>query len=222
MKPLNTTLLLAVFLGLATTAETLAAQADTPATSLPSHALPVPIVRQSTHYSCGAASLLSLLYYWQAFDGPESDLFPEIGTDQATGTKPQGIVHGAKKHGLEASSKENVSLEDLRDALKRKEPVILDIQAWPDDIRTSTIPWSQRWEDGHYLVLIGMDKTNAYVMDPSVPTGYAFIPLPELLERWHDYEDKPGGGVWRYHQLAIFVKGKEPLRTYPGPLIHVL
>ena len=201
-----------------TAIETAARLAKTASPALPANALPVPILRQSNSYSCGATVLLSALYYWRVYDGHESSLFSEIGTDPQKGTEPQGIVRGAKKHGLEAFFKENVSLEELRGALGRGETVILDIQAWSDEVRLSTVPWSRRWEDGHYVVLVGMDEANAYFMDPSVGTGYTFIPFSELLERWHDYEDR-SGPVWRNRQLAIFIRGKEPIRNFPGPLI---
>lgn len=184
---------------------------------MPPDSLPVPIVSQSTPYSCGAAVLLSALYYWQVYNDGETSLFAEAGVDPAHGTEPQGIVRGARKHGLTASFKENVSWKELQDALARRETVILDIQAGPNDVAASTVPWSLRWEDGHYVVLVGLDESYAYFMDPTVGTGYTFIPRTELDERWHDYEDRTGT-VWRNRRLAIFIRGKTPLRDFPGPL----
>ena len=48
--------------------------------------------------------------------------------------------------------------------------------------------WEARWEDGHYVVAVGLDDRNLYVMDPSVRGSYGFIPRAELLRRWHDFE----------------------------------
>jgi hypothetical protein len=55
-------------------------------------------------------------------------------------------------------------------------------------------------------------------MDPSVGTGYTYIPIAELMERWHDYENLKTG-VWNDKQLAIFISGKTPLKKYPAPLV---
>jgi len=192
-----------------------------PRPSMPSDALPVPIMRQAHPYSCGAAVLLSILYYWQAHDGGEASLYRDIATTPEKGTDPEGIVRGARGHGLEAALKEKASFDDLRKALGRGETVILDFQAWPDELVGSTATWRGRWEDGHYAVLVGMDETYVYLMDPSVGGGYTYIPRVEFLERWHDYEDRPGGAR-RYERLAVFIRGRKPVPSFPGPLVPTL
>ena len=72
------------------------------------------------------------------------------------------------------------------------------------------MPWSQRWQDGHYVVLAGLDEHYAYLMDPSTPERYTYLPLPELIERWHDYEDRDGR-IRRYFQTGIVAHGAKPL-----------
>lgn len=189
--------------------------AGKPAT-LPKNALPVPIVRQSTGYTCGVAALMATLYYWQVYDGKESGLLAVTGASPAEGTSPKGIVRGAQNYGLSAEYKEMVTVDELRAALAGGASVILDIQAWPD--KPGEMPWAQRREDGHYVVLTALDKEYAYFMDPSVGTSYTYIKLPELMERWHDYENLKNG-VWNTKQLAIFIRGKNSLKQYPAPLI---
>ncbi|MBI4803429.1 MAG: C39 family peptidase, partial [Elusimicrobia bacterium] len=130
----------------------------------PRNALPVPIVRQSNNYTCGTAALLAVLYYWQVYDGNESGLLSVTDTTAAEGTPPKGIVKGAQKYGLAAYYKEMVTIDGLRTALGGGETVILDIQAWPD--KPKEMPWVQRREDGHYVVLTAMDVEYAYFMDP--------------------------------------------------------
>ncbi len=185
---------------------------------LPADHLRVPLIRQSTDYSCGAAALLSTLYYWKAFDGMESSLYPLLATTPADGTQPEKLAEGARSFGLDAALRENMSLEDLRASLRKGETVILDIQAW----RTpgSTIAWSAAWEDGHYVVLVGMDKSRLYVMDPSTPASYAYLPLAEFLDRWHDYENRSGMRR-EYLHAGIVIRGKKSVRSYPekpGPM----
>ena len=181
---------------------------------LPRNALPVPIIRQSSGHTCGAAALLAVLYYWQVYEGNESGLLGATGT-AVDGTTPQGIVKGAREYGLAAYYKEMVTIDALQAALSGGETVILDIQAWPD--KPEEMPWAKRREDGHYVVLTALDKEYAYFMDPSVGTGYTYIKLPELMERWHDYENLKGG-VWNNERLAVFVRGKTPMKEYPAAL----
>jgi len=186
------------------------------AQKMPADSLPVPIVRQSASHTCGTAALLAVLYYWQAYHGNEADLV-HITSTTLDGTMPFGIVSAALEYGLDAYYKENVSLDELRLALRQKKTVILNIQAWPDEEKP--VKWEDRREDGHYLVLVGMDKEYAYFMDPSVGTSYTYISLTELPERWHDYEVLESG-VWNNSRLAIFISGKNALKKYPGELIQ--
>lgn len=107
---------------------------NSPTASPLSH-LPVPIIRQATHYSCGAASLLAVLYYWKVYDGTESSLHKILNTTEAEGTEPTLIAKAARKFGLKAYMKEHLKLSDLRSALHRGNTVILDLQAWRDKIK---------------------------------------------------------------------------------------
>src|SRR5262249_49766881 len=99
---------------------------------LPDNALRVPMVRQVTEYSCGRAALTSLLYYWGVFEGRERELNPHTKTDPVYGTEGKDIVNTARRWGLRAKWKERQSLRDLRQALKRREPPMVELQAWPE------------------------------------------------------------------------------------------
>lgn len=185
---------------------------------LPRNALPVPLVAQATDYSCGAAAFLAVLYYWQAYKGTESSLYAMLGTTPDNGTEPDQITEVARLFGLEATMKEGLGLGELRAALQRGDTAILDLQAWRDG--KSTLPWKDTWEEGHYAVVVGMDEEYAYVMDPIATAGYAYVPLLELLDRWHDYDDR-GGQKRPYYGLGVLVHGKNPLTTVPGPLVRM-
>ena len=184
-----------------------------PAPTLPADYLPVPITEQETSYSCGAAAALAVLRYWRVYAGDERSLYELRGTRPRDGTPPDNLARGLSWFGLESALRENMTLEDLRLALRRGDSVILDIQAWREDDDT---PWSARWEDGHYVVLAGMDEHYAYFMDPSTPQRYTYLPLAELLERWHDYEDRDGQ-IRRYYQSAVVARGAKPLPRPSDP-----
>ena len=176
---------------------------------LPAGALAVPLVRQATSYSCGAAALQSVLAYWGAYDGGESGLYALLATTPKDGTDPVHLASGAVHFGLKAELREGMTLDELRRLLDSGDTVILDLQAWR--VAGATVSWQDDWEDGHYVVLVGMDAKNAYVMDPSTLGRYAWLPLTELEERWHDYEDRDGP-IRRYLRLGIVIRGKAAFR----------
>jgi predicted double-glycine peptidase len=188
------------------------------APKLPPNYLPVPITPQATSYSCGAAALLSLMVYWKVYEGNEVDLYADLNTTPKDGTHPKKMCAMAKLNGLACIFQTGMTLKNLRESLKENYTVILDIQAWPDRKPNSGgSSWEDSWEAGHYVILIGMDNQYAYVMDPSIKTAYGFIPLKELLERWHDYETSTGVPEYHYN-LGLLIKGKTALRQFPEAL----
>jgi len=163
--------------------------ADLPTHRLPENLIPVPVVKQVTDFSCGAAAALSLLQLWcweRYADIEETSLHGALQTTDAQGTEPEPIAAYLSGPGhLRAEYRYgDVTLAQLQAAVDRGEPPIVDLQAWRD--RDS--PWRDTWDAGHYVVLVGYDAERLFVMDPSVltPGGYAFFPAAELDERWHD------------------------------------
>lgn len=146
----------------------------------------VPLVRQSTGYTCGVASLVSVLSYYYSADPElrwvrEDRLAAELGTT-SEGTDHRHIAQVARDKGLGAEIHYGMKLDTLFAALDAGKPVIAAIQAWDDN--------SGRYKDyddsGHYVVAIGHDAARLYFMDPSVLGNYAYIPISEFLDRWHD------------------------------------
>lgn len=181
---------------------------------LPAGALAVPLVRQATHYSCGAAALLAILYYWDEYDGNESSLYEPLHTTEALGTEPYMIEKVAReKFGLEARYRTDVTLADLARALAAGETVIVDLQAWPEK---EPRDWRQDWDDGHYVVLVALDAQRIYFMDPSTAGAYAWIARGELEPRWHDVEEHDQQQRHLSH-MAIFIRGRHARRGYPAP-----
>jgi predicted double-glycine peptidase len=189
-------------------ATSLGARADfetDPKVQFPPGTLGLPMVRQQTGYSCGPASLLSVLKYWLAFDGAEQDLYHVLGTTKRNGTHPKRIAEGAKKFFLDAEFRTSLTIDDLRAAFGTGATVIVDYQAW-GDYNPFPPKWANVWEDGHYSVVMGMDESNLFLMDPSVDDAYGYLPIAEFEERWHDYETEHGKRV-EYSHEAIVIKG---------------
>ena len=198
--------------------------------TLPQEALGIPIVQQQTDYSCGAAALLAVLKYWQVFDGKESDLYKDLDTRPDYGTDPIKLADVAKnRFGLEAKYKNgsNILLDALLKALGEHYTMILDFQAWgakKPTLETNQLThfannwlnywqnyWKDTWADGHYAVLLAMDNANAYLMDPVLSDAYVYVPLDELLERWHDVENQD----IRVEHQVVFIRGNSPLQSGP-------
>jgi predicted double-glycine peptidase len=179
--------------------------------------IPVPIISQARPWSCGAAALMATLIYFGVFDDAESGLDAELGVDPRQGTRVTSIVAEARRFGLEAEARTGMAVDDLGGELARGAVVIADIQAWSTEKITD---WRTRWEDGHYVVVVGLSRDRVYVMDPSVRTGYAYLGRDEFLARWHDY-DLEGGRRVVWDRLGIVIRGKTPLRRYPSGPTHI-
>lgn len=184
---------------------------------LPKNHLRIPIIRQATNYSCGAAAMLSILTYWNLSDSNESSLYADLGTSEENGTHPEKMVDLGRQAGLNAHMSKFTKISELRSALRMGFTVILDFQAWRED---TDVDWKDRWEDGHYSILMAMDDENIYLMDPSTAAGYTYIPISEFEDRWHDYEIEDGVRV-EYKRLALFFSGKSSLKSYPNGLIRL-
>ncbi|MBI2518864.1 MAG: C39 family peptidase [Bdellovibrio sp.] len=185
---------------------------------LPDDALTVPLIPQATSYSCGAAAMLAVLTYWQVYEGNESSLYPLLKTTPENGTDPLNMLNFAQELGLKAELKLKQTLDDVEEKFDEGYTIILDFQAWAEDRKeTAFTDWRNRWEDGHYAVLVAYDDHNLYFMDPSTIASYAYVPKREFLDRWHDYEIRDGIRVENY-QLAIYIKGKNPLQNFPAAL----
>lgn len=176
--------------------------------SLPSLLSTVPDVRQSTGYTCGAFALQAVLAYWGTEDTPEA------------GTHPLDIVRVAREFGLAADLREGLELSDLEAALASGTTAIVDLQAWRD--RTD-IPWTETWDDGHYMVLLGMDGESLYFEDPSLLGSRGTIPRSEFIDRWHDYEGDPPLDPTdrKYVRMAIFLRGSRLAPAAPSPFSRV-
>ena len=165
--------------------------------------VPVPLISQSSPWTCGPAALMAVLVYFGVFDDAESVLDEELGATPEEGTPVASIVAVARRHGLTAEARTDLTLDDLDGALSRGRAVIVALQAWPDAPVTD---WRSRWEDGHYVVVVGLTGERVYVMDPSVRTGYAYLPRGQFLDRWHDY-DRQADQTVVWNRLGIVIGG---------------
>ena len=141
----------------------------------------VPMTRQATDYTCGVAALQSVLGYY-GLEIREDNLSKDLKADPNEGTSYKQIADFARSQGFTVEIKTGLTLDDLKRQLDRKRPVICLIQAWPE----KKVDFEKDWDDGHYVVAVGYDRSNVYFMDPSTLGNYTYIPAREFLKRWHD------------------------------------
>lgn len=179
----------------------------------------VPDVRQSTGYTCGAAALQAVLAYWGTSER-EDRLAARLRSTPEAGTHPADIARVAREFGLSAELREGLALADLETALAAGTTAIVNLQAWRDK---ADLPWAETWDDGHYMVLLGMDGENMYFEDPSLLGSRGVIPRSEFVERWHDYEGEPplDPADRKYVHMAIFLRGTGPAPAGPAPFERV-
>lgn len=169
--------------------------------------LDVPDVRQPTDYSCGPTSLQAVLCYY-GMDMRVDDLI-NMTHCNVNGTPPENIASAARGLGFTTEVKENMTLQDLQLYMNQGTPVIVDAQAWKSN-ETNT-NWTSDEDDGHYMVVIGVDDQNVYLEDPAILGSRGYINNQEFLDRWHDeYQDGSNNNV-TVTRLGIVVTGKEPV-----------
>ena len=188
---------------------------------------PVPIISQASSHSCGAAALMAALIYFGVFDGPESELHAPLAVTPEQGTHPDRIVAVARERGLTAEKRTGLDARGRRagaGAGRARHPGHPGVaRAAPPPSQRDAGACRQagrRWEDGHYVVAVGLDDRNLYVMDPSVRGSYGFIPRAELLRRWHDFEIAGGRRV-EYDRLGIVIRGTPAFRRFPEAPVRV-
>ena len=97
-----------------------------------------------------------------------------------------------------------MTLAQLQAALRTGKLVILELQAWRDP-KSRHESWINTWDEGHYVVLVGMDNQYAYFMDPSTPDAYTYVPQQELLSRWHDINEQRGPRNQHDYHLGVVI-----------------
>jgi hypothetical protein len=160
-----------------------------------------PEARQFHDYDCGVAAMWTVMSYY-GLDVREDEIMKLAEPDEEDGTNPSGLVKAGKEHGLEGVEKK-ATVEWLREMLDRGVPVLMLVQAWPED--ADDHDWSG-WDNGHWVVAIGYDRDGRiYFMDPASPVR-TWLDEDELDERWHSY----GEGDEKTDHYALFFRGRKP------------
>lgn len=142
-----------------------------------------PELRQSKFFDCGPTSLQAVLFYY-GDDITSDEIVKALNYEGNTdGANISDLIKVAEFYGINVESKEDMNIIDLKNAIDKKWPVIIELQAYPDD---DDLNWRDSNEWGHYVVVIGYDNDNIYFEDP-LSIKRTFLSYKELLRRWHGY-----------------------------------
>jgi len=136
--------------------------------------LSVKSLRQKPNF-CGVASLKMVLDYF-GNQKTEAELIGLTGATFQKGTSAQGIKKAAQKLGFLALLKDGADFKDIQYWLDRKVPPIVD--------------WFSiygGYVEGHYSVVIGLDKNYIYLQDPEI-AGIRKIKRADFKRVWFDFE----------------------------------
>lgn len=159
--------------------------AELSAVGLPANTIPVPLMRQSTDYTCGVASLQAILAYYGQ-DVREDTLSKILKANHKYGTRYNNIAKYAESRGIPVRIQKGMSVQQLQSEINAGHPVLCLIQAWADKgIHTD---YASDWNDGHYVVAVGFENERIVFMDPSTAAHYAYITVPDFEKRWHDVD----------------------------------
>lgn len=133
---------------------------------------------------CGPAALKMVLDYY-GISKSEKELAALSGATPTKGVGVQGLLKAAKKFGLRGLVKDFSEIRDIRGyVLKKKIPVIVD---W----------WSV--DEGHYSVVVDINKENIYLQDPEWGRVRA-MKIQTFKRVWFDF---PGDFLRSKIQLNI-------------------
>lgn len=143
--------------------------------------LAVPHHRQRTAFSCGPASLRIALEYF-GVEVPEAEISEAVGCSSEHGSSPGALARYARKRGLIARSRRNLSLADLRADIRAYRVPIVAMQAWGGP----GVDLSSSSDHGHYCLVVGVSTDRVTLCDPSAKTKHIHLDPETFLARWHD------------------------------------
>lgn len=167
------------------------------------HLIRLPLVRQSTEYTCGAAAVLSILGFYGE-DVVEVDVAAQLGTNDDYGTDHKRIENFFRLNGFEVEAHHHMTLEELKNHIIQGNPVICLIQAWQPGI----VDYSNFSSIGHYVIAVGIAGDHLLFMDPWLIGNYGYIPMNEFEKRWNQLTHENtllnhwGLAVWKNEQPA--------------------
>jgi predicted double-glycine peptidase len=132
---------------------------------------------------CGPASLKMIFDYY-GVRVSETELARICLTDKKNGVSDKDIKRVAEEFGLKVVIKNNSSFADIKKWLAKDAPVIVNwFTKGRRDYPESAVA------DGHYSVVVGLDKSYIYLQDPEIGRLRKLKRL-DFLRVWFDFKGK--------------------------------
>jgi predicted double-glycine peptidase len=131
--------------------------------------------------TCGPASLKMVLAYY-GVEKEEAELVRMCRTDPRVGTDDDGIRRAAEALGFVVKIKNESSIADVEKYLRRGIPLLVNwFSRGRPDYGLSEVA------DGHYSVVVGLDKEHIYLQDPEIGR-LRTLGIPDFLRVWFDFK----------------------------------
>ena len=163
------------------------------------------IGKQTYDYDCGVQALQTVMNYYGVEVGGD-ELMKALGTSEQ-GTSPQAMITVAQSYGFEVKSGTQWSLNQVKQYVDAGTPVIILLQAWPDRYMTLD-DWRRDWDDGHYAIVIGLNK-DVFLFEDPASIRRTWLREREFLARWHDMDIKTAE---KYEHFGMVLLGKQPAK----------
>lgn len=165
--------------------------------------------RQITEYSCGASALQAVLHYWGR-DLDETELMRVLGTREDVGTHPESIERGVRALGMQAEMRENLTLDEVQRFTTEVGPMIALCQVWRS-MKSADVAPEEEWDNGHYIVVLGVDAENVYFQDPYLTMGKVVVTRRVFERHWHQIMGGAQAGNPRLMHVGILIRGAQRL-----------
>jgi len=137
-----------------------------------------------------AACQSLLRYFGIEYEKREDNLAKDLNAGPDHGTKYKDIARVLKESGMTVDYHTGWTIEEVKKEIDAGNPVLVCYQAWVEWDNLKEIDWANRWDDGHYSLIVGYSAENFFFMDPSTLGSYAYIPISDFVVRWHDFDGK--------------------------------
>jgi predicted double-glycine peptidase len=170
----------------------------------------LPIGRQTFDFDYGAKALQIVMAYY-GMDISEGDLMKELRCD-TKGTPVQNMVSVAEAKGFDVVSKCGFSLEEVKQLVDGKHPVIVLVQAWAERYMTLE-DWRADNDDGHYVIVMGHHGGIVVFEDPS-SFHRTWMTEEEFIARWHDVDPRTQQKLEHFGMVLLGRKSAPPQKTF--------
>ncbi len=121
--------------------------------------------------TCGPACLRMILQYYN-IKASEKKLIKLTKCTKEKGTSAKNLIKAAHYFNIKGKIIDNATFSDINRHINRKIPVIVN--------------WFST-DEGHYSVVIGIDKKYIYLLDPELGKKPVKINLPKFKKVWFDF-----------------------------------